>query len=76
MSKLVKSFEAAVYNKKVRDLVLMNESHPQFDDGWADQRFIPVEARDENQAKRMISLQFPEKKGFVLTNILEIPDFE
>lgn len=75
MSSPVRNFEVAMYNKEVRELAKMNDTHPQFDEGWADQRFIPIEARDEDHARRMINLQFPPRRGFVIINIIELPDF-
>ncbi len=72
----VKLFEITIYNKDVRDVLLEGKSHPSFDDGWADQRFIQIEALDSNDARKAINLKYPKRNGFLITDVTEIPNFE
>lgn len=73
--RLMKTYEITLYNKEVRKLVEQGDSHPQYDDGWADQRFIQLQAENEERARRLIHARHPARKGFVIIDILELPDF-
>ena len=72
----MKTFEVTIYNKDVRDLVQLGESHHQYDDGWADQRFIQIDAQDADQARKIIQGRHPAHKGFIIVDVMELPDFD
>ena len=72
----MKKYEVAIYNKDVRDCIEDDKEHPQFDSGWAEQRYLQIDARDSDDARRGVHRRYPENKGFIIANILEIPDFE
>lgn len=68
----VSIFEFSLYNSEVRDLVENGESHSQFDDNWAEQHYIQIEAVDEQRARKELEKRFPQKKGFVCTSVLNL----
>lgn len=72
----MKKYEVTIYNKDVRDHVRDEKRHPHFDAGWADQRFLQIEARDADDARKAILRRHPERKGFVIVDITEIPDYQ
>lgn len=69
-------YEITIYNQEVRDCVQDNKRHPQFDSGWADQRFLMIEAKDADNARKIIRRRHPERKGFVIVDIVEIPNYQ
>lgn len=75
MRVVMQNFEVTLYNKAVRRLTEEGESHPQFDDGWGDQRFIQIEADSPEDARRKVFGRYPERKGFVIIDIIELPDY-
>lgn len=72
----MKKYEITLYNKAVREAVADGKSHRQYDDGWADQRFIQIEAHDSREARNIIHRRHPAHKGFVVIDVTRIPDFE
>lgn len=64
-------YEVAIYNHEVRSLVKQNESHRFFDDHWADLQLHDVLARDESEARELISRRFPPDDGFVVEAVSE-----
>ena len=64
-------FEVSIYNKEVRSLVKENQSHSFFDDSWADLQIRDIMAKNESEARRLISERFPADDGFVIESILE-----
>jgi len=71
----MKKYEITLYNQDVRDHIRDDKQHPQFDHGWADQRFMQIEADTPEEAQKIINRRYPERKGFVIVNIIEIPSF-
>ena len=74
MPSIHRIFEFSLYNKDVRNLVHSGESHKQLSDGWADQRYIQIEAEDEEKAHQELFRRYPEHKGFVVTSVNELFD--
>jgi len=64
-----KVFEVAIYNKEVRALVKLNQSHSFFDDQWAKVQVRDVVARDEGEARTLIAQRFPPRDGFVIQGV-------
>lgn len=64
------TFEFSLYNEQVRKLVQMGESHKQLDDGWADQRYVQIQAQNEAMAILKIRRRYPENKGYIYTSIV------
>jgi hypothetical protein len=62
-------FEVALYNKEVRRLVARRQRHSFFEDLWAEQQRRNVVARDEVEARRLISERFPPEEGFVIEGV-------
>ena len=71
MGGIMALFEAAIYNKEVRECVEKNASHDTLEDVWADLNFIEVEARDEEAARKMMERRYPPSRGYEITQILE-----
>ena len=69
---MIQKFEAAIYNEDVRGLVKDNRHHSLYKDVWADLNFIEVAAKSEDEAKRKLERQYPEVKGFRITQIYEL----
>jgi len=64
-------FEVFIYNKDVRAMVKENRHHQYFDDQWADVHVRNVTARNESEAKSIISKRFPPEEGFVIQRVTE-----
>ena len=71
----MKTFEITLYNEDVRHCIRNYKPHPKFDDGWADQRFLQIEAYDLADARKVTGRRYPERRGFVIVDILELPEF-
>lgn len=66
------TFEFSLYNSEVRDLVNNGESHRNFDDSWAEQRYVQISAPDEKSARKELEKRFPRNKNFVYTSVLNL----
>ena len=64
-------FEVSIYNKEVRSLVKENQSHSYFDDYWANSQIRDIMAKNESEARRLISERFPPDDGFVIESVRE-----
>ena len=64
-----KRFEVSLYNREVRTLAQGNQGPSHFDAHWADARVLDVVARDESEARRLITERFPPEDGFVITEV-------
>lgn len=69
-------YEITIYNKEVRNYVQGNKKHPQYDSGWADQRFLMIEAEDADDARKIVNRRHPDHKGFVIVDITKTPDYQ
>lgn len=72
----LKRFEVIIYNKIVRAMVDSHQSHRHLKDDWADNHYQEVRARDKDHARRKIESKFPAEKGFVVVDVVEMPDDE
>lgn len=63
-------FQAAIYNRAVREMVKDNRSHPFFDDKWADVFIFEVPARDDDEAREMLARRYPAELGFVVEVVI------
>ncbi len=70
-----KIFEVVLYNKNVRKLVEFHETHPKWDDGWADGRYIELQAATIKIAIKKIRQKYSRRQGFKILAITEIPEF-
>ena len=50
-------------------LVKENRSHIYFDDYWADTQVRDVIAKNETEARRLVTEQFPPDDGFVIESV-------
>ena len=66
------TYEAAIYNEIVRDLVSEHRHHELYEDIWADLNFIEVQARSEDQAIEKLKRRYPEKNGFKITQLYQV----
>lgn len=64
-----KVYEVALYNHDVRHLVRLNQKHSYFDDRWASPQVRNVVARNEWEARQLISERFPPEEGFVIQRV-------
>jgi len=62
-------FEVSIFNKAVRSLVKENRSHSYFDDYWADTQIRDVIAKNEAEARRLVTEHFPPDDGFVIESV-------
>ena len=62
-------FEVSIFNKAVRSLVKENRSHSYFDDYWADTQIRDVIAKNETEARRLVTEQFSLDDGFVIESV-------
>ncbi len=65
-------FEAMIYNRDVRNLVAKKQRHDMYTNDWADLHYIEVEARDLNDARRIMERKYPPSRGFVIEQIIEL----
>ena len=68
-------YEVVMYNTEVRKLVEFDESHPRWDDGWADSRYIELPALNVRSVIKKIRSKYPRNRGFKITAITQIPEF-
>ncbi len=71
----VHRFEVALYNEMVKKSV--HEAEPNrtgLSDEWADTRYIEVKAESAEAARRKILSRYPERRGFVVTEVRQLPD--
>jgi hypothetical protein len=64
-------YEVSIYNRQVRAMLKENLHHHFFDDQWADIHIRNVTARNENEAKNVISERFPCEEGFVIEQVAQ-----
>ena len=63
------AFQVVIYNKDVRAMVKDNQPHCYYDDHWADGTVQAVEAKDESEARRLLSERYPPEAGFVVQSM-------
>ncbi len=64
-----RAYEVVIYNRQVRALLKENESHPDYDDRWADLMRQTVEAADAEEAEAMAARRYPPEAGFVIASV-------
>ena len=69
-----RKFEVAVFNEKVRRLVQQGERHRDLNDSWGDTQYMTVAAQDVEEARRKAVARYPESRGFVIEQVVEIHD--
>lgn len=68
-------YEARIYNKLVREyLEEGEENQTMWLDAWADPHYETVYALTPQKAVEAVFYKFPEKAGFVITDIVELED--
>ncbi|WP_417318137.1 hypothetical protein [Emcibacter sp.] len=72
----LKRFEVSVFNQEVRDCEKKGRVHPSFDASWADLNFFTYESDSKEDVIRQIERRYPPRKGFVISDIIEIKEFE
>ncbi len=71
----VHRYEVAIHNETVKKSV--READPNktgLSDEWADTRYIEVRAESPEAAKRKILARYPEHRGFVVSEVRQLPD--
>ena len=63
------TYEAAIYNKQVKDARARGEQHPRISEEWASVHFIEVDAMNENMARAKLNRDYPEAEGFVIEEL-------
>lgn len=64
-------FEVIVYNQRVRDAFNLGEHHPQYDDDWAENRYVEVKAVSPTAARRKLASRYPKHLGFVIVDVID-----
>ncbi|WP_321391323.1 hypothetical protein [Emcibacter sp.] len=72
----LKRFEVSLYNQQVRDYERKGRVHPSFDTSWADLNFFTFECSTAEEALSQIEKKYPSRKGFVVSQIIEVKEFE
>jgi len=67
----VRVFEVVLFNQRVRDAVNLGERHPQYDDEWAENRYVEVKADSPQAAKRKLGSRYPKHLGFVIVDVID-----
>jgi hypothetical protein len=71
----VHRYEVAIHNELVKKSV--READPNktgLSDEWADTRYIEVRAETAEAAKRKILARYPEHRGFMVSEVRQLPD--
>lgn len=63
------TYEAAIYNQEVRDMLSNGQHHKDLEDIWSDLQFIEVRAASRDQAVRRLNTRYPASRGFVITRV-------
>ena len=66
-----RTFEVVLFNQEVRKAVEQGEHHSQYDDEWAENRYVEVEAETPEIAKRKIGSRYPRHLGFVIVDVVD-----
>ena len=69
-------FEALLYNRVVRDLVDEDKHHRYLYDAWAENHYVGIEAEDVDRARAKLERLYPADIGFVIGEIVGVPDEE
>ena len=70
---ILSKYEARLFNKSVRDLLENGERNETiWADSWADPHYETILAQTPEEAIKQIYNKFPEKGGFVITDIIEL----
>lgn len=62
-------FEIAVYNVEVAEAVNRGERHKRYDDGWAETRYVEMNAPSLNEAHLRAAAKYPTGAGFIVQSI-------
>lgn len=68
----MQTYEIAIYNQQVRELVLDGERHKRYDDSWADIHYIEFRAETEAGAITKCGNKYPQEDGFVIEAVSEV----
>ncbi len=66
------TYEIAIYNQKVRELVADGERHKRYEDSWADTHYIEFKAETEASAITKCRNKYPQDDGFVIEAVLQV----
>ena len=68
-------YEARIYNKLVREFLEEGERNTtMWSDSWAEPHYESVYAATAEEAIEKIGDKFPERGGFVITDLIELDD--
>ena len=71
----VHRYEVAIHNETVKKSVREGDPNKTgLSDDWADTRYVEVRAETQDAARRKILARYPEHKGFVVTDVRQMPD--
>ncbi len=62
-------FEIAVYNAEVADIVGRGETHKRYDEGWAETRYVEINAPSLNEAHLRAQSKYPTSAGFIVQSV-------
>lgn len=74
MDKRIRKFEVGIFNQQVRDCMSIGEKHKHIRDDWADVHWVNIRALDRDGAKRKAESLHNPAMGFVIVDIVEIPE--
>lgn len=74
MSERWRKYEVGIYNKDVRSALSEppRRNTTEFDDAWGDIHWIEVSAFDPSDARAKVLRRYPETRGFVVTDTVEL----
>jgi len=67
-------YEVGVYNRLVREALAEGRTHRHLADRWADVHWHEIMARDESEARARIASRYPERAGYVVTEVVRVGD--
>lgn len=68
-------YDIAIHNKLVRESVETGEvNKTPFRDDWSDIHYFEMEAASEEEARSKLKERYPEEQGFVISEVVVIPE--
>ncbi|MBY0431981.1 MAG: hypothetical protein K2Q10_12340 [Rhodospirillales bacterium] len=68
------TFEVVVYNRKVLEARrLRTANHTGLEESWADLHYIPIWAETADDARQRIQHRYPARRGFVVQQVVLLP---
>jgi hypothetical protein len=69
-----RTFEVAIFNKTVMDMLHRGERHPNLREDWAETHYFRTIAYTADEARRKFARKYPADLGYVIDDVILIED--